>query len=154
MQLFPNSTKHDPPNHTTLLPAEKLLFLVGTRNCDYQVWQRLDTPQTRDFQKRFGCAFSPPSLTTRISNFAEVICIFSTQSFFISKRCTCQNTREPRHVRGNSSLQLALEKSQATISYLLMGKKLLPVKWTASEGPRFGPERTVKPWEQRSDSAS
>lgn len=136
MQLFPNSTKHNPPNHTTLLPAEKLLFLVGTRNCDYQVWQRLDTPQTRDFQERFGCAFFPPSLTTRISNFAEVICIFSTQSFFISKRCTCQNTREPRHIRGNSSLQLALEKSQAIISCLLVGKKVAPSQVNSFRGTK------------------
>lgn len=80
----------------------------------------------------------------RISNFAEVICIFSAQSFFISKRCTCQNTHEPRHVRGNKSLQLALEKSQAVTSYLLMGKKLLPVS-EQLEGPRFGPKRTERP---------
>lgn len=113
----------------TFLPAEKFLFLLGTRHSDYQAWQRLDTPLTWKFQKRFGCIFFFSFLphTTRISNFAEAICIFSTQSFFLSKRCTCQNTCEPRHVRGNSSLQLVLEKHQAVISYLFIGRMLLPV---------------------------
>lgn len=35
MQLFPHYTKHNPPNHITLLPTGKLLFLLGTRPCDY-----------------------------------------------------------------------------------------------------------------------
>lgn len=43
--------------------------------------------------------------------------------FLISKKCTCQNTCEPQHVRGNSSLQFALEKHQALIIKLLIHRE-------------------------------
>lgn len=112
----------------TFLPAEKFLFLLGTRHSDYQAWERLDTPLTWKFQKRFGCIFLfPSSLIQQESAILQKPFAFSQRSHFSYQRGVRAKTREPRHVRGNSSLQLVLEKHQAVISYLFIGRMLLPV---------------------------
>lgn len=127
-QMFPHSTKHNSP-HCYLLTCWKIPILAWHQALRLPSLGEVGHSSNVEISEKVWVhlSFSFLPHTTRISNFAEAICIFSTQSFFLSKRCTCQNTCEPRHVRGNSSLQLVLEKHQAVISYLFIGRMLLPV---------------------------
>lgn len=123
---FPNSTKHNPPNHITLLSAEKLLLLAW-----HQALSLLSVAEV-GHSSNLGLSgkiwvrlFFPPK--QKESAILQKWFAFSQPSHFSYQRCTCQNISEPRHVTGNVSLQLGFEKSQSVMSYLLTGRKLLPV---------------------------
>lgn len=123
-QMFPHSSKHSSTHHCYLLTCWKIpilawhqaLWLPSLAEIGHSSSLRISGKIWVHLFFFFFPFLSPPY------NKNQQFCR-SDLHFLISKKCTCQNTCEPQHVRGNSSLQFALEKHQALIIKLLIHRE-------------------------------